>query len=142
MMIWSIPAAAIISAAFGILFNVPGKKLIWCAINGALGFATLSILTYYGVSGYISIFFASAIMAIFAEVTARIQKIPTPLFLVAALIPIVPGGRIFQFVLYLLQGARDDATSMGISALIETGGIAIGVIFISSLIKLTPKIKH
>ena len=138
-MILSILFAGVVAGAFGIFFNVRGKNLIFTIVNGTIGFGIFTLAIYLGGATYIAMFFSSVAMATYAEVAARIRKMPTSLFLVAALIPIVPGGGIFQFVLYLLQGAREYATTTGIVTLMETGSIAIGVIVVSSIIRTIPR---
>jgi len=138
-MIISVVFAGVVAVAFGILFNMRGKNLVFAGANGIIGFSIFSFAIHVGMASYVAMFFASVAMAMYAEVAARLRKMPTSLFLVAALIPIVPGGGIFQFVLYLLQGAGEAATTTGIVTLMETGGIAIGVIIVSSVIKMVPR---
>jgi len=140
-LILSVLSAGIIAGAFGVLFNIRGKNILFAGLNGAIGFCIYFLIIYFGIASYIAMFFASTSMAVYAEIVARLRKAPASIFLVAALIPIVPGGGIFQFVLYLLQGATESATSTAFITLMETGGIAIGVIIVSSVIKMTPRRK-
>jgi len=139
--ILSVLSAGVVAGAFGLLFNVRGKNVLFAGINGSIGYSVFTLIIHLEIASFIAMFFASITMAVFAEIAARIRKAPASLFLVAALIPIVPGGGIFQFVLYILQGLRDAATSTGINALMETGGIAVGVIIVSSVIKMIPRRK-
>jgi len=136
--ILSILSAGFVAGAFGILFNVRGKNVFFAGLNGSIGFSIYSLALHLGIGSYIAMFFASIGMAVYSEITARLRKAPASLFLVAALIPIVPGGGIFQFVLYILQGEISAATATGMITLMETGGIAIGVIIVSSVIKMMP----
>lgn len=138
-MILSILFAGVVAVAFGVLFNVRGKNLFLAGLNGLIGFAVFSAMVHMGTASYIAVFLASVAMAAYAEIAARIRKTPTSLFLVAALIPIVPGGGIFQFVLHLLQDGMEQAASVGIITLMETGAIAIGVILVSSIIRVVPR---
>ena len=140
-MIVSILSAGIVAVAFGILFNVRGKNVFFTGLNGAIGFGIYSIILHFEIRSYVAMLFASMGMAVCAEIAARVRKAPASIFLVAALIPIVPGGGIFQFVLYVLQTEISAATSAGMIALMETGGIAIGVIVVSSTIKIMPQRK-
>jgi len=140
-MILPILSAGIVACAFGVLFNVHGKNVFLSGLNGSIGFGIFSLTLHMGIASYIAMFFASMGMAVCAEIAARLRKAPASMFLVAALIPIVPGGGIFQFVLYLLQGERNSAISTGLGALMETGGIAIGIIIVSSVIKMMPRSK-
>ena len=135
-MIFTILLACVVTAAFGIIFNIRGKTLFYVGLNGAIGFCIYSVSLHFGVSSYTSMFFASTGMTIFAEITARLRRSPASLYLIAALIPIVPGGGIYQFVLYLIQGEMDSAFTTGVRTLLEAGGIALGVIVVSAAIKI------
>jgi len=141
-MILEILAAGIISVAFGFIFNIRGKNLIFTGLNGALGLGIFSLSLHLGTASYVAMFFATMVMAISAEIAARLRKAPASVFLVAALTPIVPGSGIFHFVLYLLQGAREAATATGVLTVMETAGIAIGVIIVTSFIKMIPRRKY
>lgn len=135
-MILTILSAGVMASVFGVLFNIRGINVLFVGINGVIGFSIFTLSIHVGLASYIAMFFASITMASYAEIVARLRRAPALLFLVAALIPIVPGGGIFQFVLYILQGARESAVSTGVITLMETGGIAIGIIIVSSIIKI------
>ena len=128
--------AAIATAAFGILFNIRGVNLILVGINGGLGFLIFSISTARGWETFIGMFLASLAMTAAAEVLARRRKTPVTIFLAAALIPIVPGGRLFNFVMRLLEGDYPSAGADGITTLLEAGAIAVGIIMVSSFTKV------
>jgi uncharacterized membrane protein YjjB (DUF3815 family) len=135
-MIFSVITAGIASGAFSIFFNIRGINTLFAAINGTIGFLIFSLLTQYGLASYIAMLFASMAMAAYAEILARLRKAPASLFLVAGIIPIVPGGGIFEFALSFIQGDNDMAVSIGIRTLLEAGSIALGIIIVSSVVKL------
>lgn len=81
-------------------------------------------------------------MTIFAEIAARRRKVPATIFLAVALIPIVPGGRMFSFVLHLLEGSNQLAVADGIQTLLESGAIAIGIIVVSSFTQVFVRLKR
>lgn len=126
--------AVIATASFGILFNIRGLNLILAGINGGLGYLIVS--TAGGAETYIGMFLASIAMTALAEILARYRKAPATVFLAAALIPIVPGGRLFNFVLHLLEGDYQTAAADGITTLLEAGAIAVGIIAVSSFTKV------
>jgi len=138
-MMLNILFAGIISGAFGIIFNIRGKAIYTVAANGLVGYAVFQLSLHHGFSTYIAMLFASLVMSLNAEIIARILKMPASLFLIAALIPIIPGGGIYQFAMYLIQGLGEEAVVTAMTTLMETGGIALGVIIVSSVIKLTPR---
>jgi len=135
-------SAAAAAASFGILFNVQGGNLILTGINGGLGYFVFALCTANNVESYIGMFFASAVMTIFAEIAARRRKVPATIFLAVALIPIVPGGRMFSFVLHLLEGSNQLAVADGIQTLLESGAIAIGIIVVSSFTQVFVRLKR
>ena len=128
--------AVIATASFGILFNIRGLNLILAGINGGLGYLIVSVRTAGGAETYIGMFLASIAMTALAEILARYRKAPATVFLAAALIPIVPGGRLFNFVLHLLEGDYQTAAADGITTLLEAGAIAVGIIAVSSFTKV------
>ena len=139
--IFQIFSAAIVAAAFGVLFNVRGKNLFFIGLNGFLGYLVYSVAVHYGYESYIGMFFASLIMAVYSEMAARFRKAPASTFLVAALIPIVPGGGMFRSVLILLQGDFAYAGIIALNTVLEAGAIAISIIIVSSVITLHPPIQ-
>ena len=128
--------AAIATASFGILFNIRGANLILAGVNGGIGYLVFTVSVVRGFETYIGMFYASLLMTAIAEILARYRKAPASIFLAAALIPIVPGGRLFNVVMNLLEGDYQLAGADGVTALLEAGAIAIGIIATSSLTKV------
>ncbi len=128
--------ATVATTAFGILFNVQKKNLILTGINGGIGYLVYLLTLNQGFESYIGMLFASLLMSIIAEITARVRKTPASIFLAAALIPIVPGGGMFSCALHLLEGNNGLAIEAGIKTLLESGAIAIGIIVVSSFTKM------
>ena len=79
-MLVKVISAAAAAASFGILFNVQGGNLILTGINGGLGYFVFALCTANNVESYIGMFFASAVMTIFAEIAARRRKVPATIF--------------------------------------------------------------
>lgn len=130
--------AGVIAIAFGVLFNVHGKKLLLAGLNSTIGFFVYLFVEDLGYSSYVGMFFASLVISLFAEIFSRAWKVPATVFMVAALIPLVPGGGIFQTVLSALQKDFSTALAVGINTILEAAAIALGIIIISSVLKLVP----
>ena len=128
--------SAIATISFGILFNVQKKNLLLAGVNGGLGYLLFSISTVNGFESHVGMFIASLGISVFAEIFARLQKAPASVFLAAALIPLVPGGTLFQFALNLLEGNNELALECGIRTILEAGALAVGIIVVSSLTKV------
>ena len=57
--------AAIPAVGFALVFNVPPKALMYCAILGALGHITRTLLLYFGLPIVFSTFFSCHIFYLF-----------------------------------------------------------------------------
>ena len=78
-----------------------------------------------GWGGLWATFFSTLFADVFAYYGARVLKAPVVLFLVAGILPMVPGVGIYQGVHSLIFGG--DAASILISAFMSTGVIALAI---------------
>ena len=125
--------ASLGAAGFGVLFNVHGKKLLWIAFGGGLGWQVYLSCEYFGFGLFLSLFFATVAIVTFSEVLSRILKTPVILFLVPMLIPLVPGGGLYYMMDALV---RSDVAELAIrmeSVAIQVGAIAGGLIVMTSV---------
>lgn len=118
---------------FGIMFNIRGDKLYAAAFGGALGYFIYDLCLKAGFGDPLSLFIASAGFTAYAEALARKLKTPVTLFIVCALIILVPGGGMYRTMLAIIQGNLDSAVQIGLSSLASAGSLALGTIFVSSL---------
>ncbi len=125
--------AFIATFGFGVMFNIKGDKLIAAAFGGALGYFIYDCCLNSGLGDPLSLFIASAGFTIYGELLARKLKTPVTLFIVCALIILVPGGGMYRTMLAIIQGNLDSAVQVGLSSLASAGSLALGTIFISSL---------
>lgn len=128
--------AALGTMAFGVLFQVRGRNLPFAGLCGGAGYLVYLLVPGEGRFG--AVFLASLTIAALAEVFARLFKAPATLFLVAGLIPLVPGGQLFQCILQLMERHWDEAMERGINTLLISAALAAGIIVVSSLVKLIP----
>lgn len=131
--------AALGTMAFGVLFQVRGRHLPFAGLCGGAGY--LVYLLVPGEGRFAAVFLASLTIALLAEVFARLFKAPATLFLVAGLIPLVPGGQLFQCILRLMERHWEEAMERGINTLLISAAIAAGIVVVSSLGKLIPSAK-
>jgi uncharacterized membrane protein YjjB (DUF3815 family) len=129
------------SLGFGILFNIRGKNLIIASIGGALGWFTYLLLGKLQPSIVFSLFLASMVVSIYSEVMARIYKNPVTIFIICAIIPLVPGGGMYFATLEAAKGNFNIALTKGAETLFSAGAIAVAIVFVSSISTVLKKIK-
>lgn len=131
--------AGVVSTAFCITFNTRGKNIFLTGLCGGVGY--LVYLLTGGPGSYSSFFIAGIAITTMAEVTARIIKSPTTVFLVGGLLPLVPGGDLFRFFQAVMQGSQNLALYHILNTIVKAGALAAGTIMIGALLHITKLIK-
>lgn len=120
--------AGVSTFGFAILFRVDFKYIPWGVIGGGLSWAV------YLLSGKLipNIFFCALMSAVFAtaysELLAYICKTPTTVFLMQALIPMVPGGNLYYTMSNLIMKDYAMAAEKGIATIEVMLGVSGGVV--------------
>jgi uncharacterized membrane protein YjjB (DUF3815 family) len=83
----------------------------------------------------ISVFIASAIVAISGELFARLMHLPVTVFVIAGIIPLVPGIAAYDTMLYLIKGQYLEGVRSGLDTLMIAGAIAFAVAVVGALAK-------
>lgn len=133
--------AFISTLGFGILFNVRDKNLFFSALGGSLGWFFYSLTLRQTESTILAMLFASIVISIYAEIFSRILKNPVTLFLVCALITLVPGSGMYNTVFAAVEGNISESVNYGIETLSLAGVIAVGIILVSTLSRLIQKLR-
>ena len=129
------------SLGFGILFNIRGRNLIIAALGGGLAWFTYLLSGRLQPSLVFSLFLASMVGSIYSEIMARIYKNPVTMFIICAIIPLVPGGGMYYATLEAVKGNFSAALSKGAVTLFSAGAIAVGIVFVASISTIFKKIK-
>jgi uncharacterized membrane protein YjjB (DUF3815 family) len=129
--------ASIAAAGFGVSFNVPARVLWFCAAGGAIGRGLRFLLVDTGVGMPIEwgTFIAAATVSLLSIHVARRLRAHPKAFTVAAMIPMIPGVRIFTALIALAKmqqgGVTQDllatAINSGLSACFVVAALAVGL---------------
>ena len=107
--LYSSAFGALASLGFGVLFNVPKKALIGCAILGALGIALRSTLSVLGVEIVLSTFAASLLVGFSSLLFYKYAYVPSAIFSITGAIPMVPGVYAFNAMLGIIELSTEPA---------------------------------
>ena len=124
--------ASLGAAGFGMLFNVHGKKLVWIAAGGGLGWLVY-LLTEIRGGLFWGLFLATVTVVTLSEILSRVLKSPVILFLVPMLIPLVPGGGLYYMMDALIRGDNAGLPARLESVAVQVGAIAGGLIVMTSI---------
>ena len=120
-----IQAVACMAAAcfFGMLLRQPKSTLVYTAVIGLIGFVVFIVM-----GGSLLAFFVSGLLVgILCEITARVKKKTTTLFLVSSIIPLVPGLGLYRFAILLAQEEYYSALRTAVDTLGGIGAIALAI---------------
>lgn len=122
---------------FSVLFNTQKKELFYCGIMGASSWGLYTVgENLLKVQPEISSFIASLAVGILTCYLARLRKAPVTVFLVAGIIPIVPGAGMYRTMFALLNNDYTGTVTHLIETLQAAGAIAIALAFpLSIMIK-------
>lgn len=138
-MIIKISGAFLSILAFSIYLETPGKHILKAGLVGAIGgFVYLTALQFQ--KGDVLASFLSALtVALISHIFARIYKTPVTLFLVAGILPTVPGAGMYRMVYFLLLEDETKAGYYMIQTLEIAGAIAFAIFLIDSIFRAAQK---
>lgn len=138
----TIIAAGAGSTGFAFFFNAKKSQILCAAISGLMVSGLYLLLT----SQYESILLDNMVCAMFvtayAEIFARIMKAPSSVFLLPAIIPLVPGGYLYYAMYGLVTGAESEAWQNANATMLTGLGIAMGVLVVSVVVSGIDMIKN
>ena len=96
--------SAVASTGFAVLFNVPRRTLVGCALTGALGHSVRTLLIEWGGLPIEAATLVGATgVGFMALALAKRLRAPSLVFAVSGAIPMVPGVFAFRAMLLLLE---------------------------------------
>ncbi len=128
------------SFGFGVLFHVRGKKLLLAGIGGALSWGMNLLLVPYLPSEPVRYFFSAFLVAVYAEILARILRTPTTTFLIPSIIPNIPGGSLYHTMRYALSKDWYACLAQAVFTLKLALGLALGIIAVLSILNVSNQV--
>lgn len=124
---------------FCIIFNIRGKMVFYASLGGVFGWLAFELFAFLG-SDLSQYFISTVVISMYAEIMARIHKVPVTIYLIAALIPLVPGSGIYYTMEYFIDGNIEAFLSTFVHTIAIAGCLAFGILLVSSLVRLWHKI--
>ena len=121
------------SLGFAVIFNLRKKYIIPASIGGVVCWGAYLSLTLVGNGIFLPTLVAAAVAALYAEILARILKVPTTVIFISAIIPLIPGSSLFYTMSSVVSGDIVQFQKYGINTILYVLGIASGISIVSSL---------
>ena len=140
---WIYAAAALFySAGYCILFEVPPKFIIWNALVGCAGKTLCMYINYHTDSEVWGTFLATLVVALLAQIFARIFKAPATPFLIAGIMALVPGRSLYASISTIIDGAYAEGSTELLRTLMIAGAIALAIFLVDTIFLTAHRIKN
>lgn len=138
-MILQIGAAFLGSIGFAIILKIKGRQILYAGIGGAVTWF-IYLQTFAQLhSDFQCNLIASIFVAVYAEVMARVNKAPATIFLTAAAVPLIPGGKLYYTMFGLVSENHKLFVESGTSAVIIALAISLGFVVVAVINKYVSK---
>ena len=129
-------------AGFAVRTNLKGLKIVFCALGGAIAWASYLIILFYTGSPLLSIFLSTILVCTYSELMAPRFKLPVSVFVICSIIPLVPGSGLYYSMRAYLNHDMVTASDKLTQTLMIAGTIAIGIAVVSSVTSLFLRVKN
>ena len=100
-------AALVSTAGFCLLYHIRAQLVPFSALGGVLSWGFYLLLERADAAPFYPVLFSGVFTAVYSELMAKCVRAPATIFLIPALIPLVPGGSLYYTMLALVE--RDEA---------------------------------
>ena len=125
---------------FSINTNLKGWKIIFTGIGGALAWGSYLVILYYSSSLLLSVFLATVLVYFYSEIVARLFRIPVSVFVICAIIPLVPGSTLYYSMSAYIMGKTMQASRLFGQTVLISGTISMAIAVMSSISNLYKKV--
>ena len=130
------------SIGFAIILKIKGKQIVYAGIGGLVTWL-IYLLTFEELhSDFTCNLIAAVFVAVYAEVMARINNAPATIFLTAAAVPLIPGGKLYYTMYGIVSENRQMFEENGTSAITIALAISLGFVAVAVVNKYLNRLKH
>lgn len=120
---------------FALLFRMTKRKIPYAVIGGALSCFVYVVCCHYFDNEFYQNLFPALVATAYSEVLARLTKAPSTPYIAISIIPLVPGGRLYYTMYYFITSDMEAFKSALMETVRIAGGLAVGIILISVIIR-------
>ena len=112
---------------FGILFHVHGHKIFWCAVGGLLCWGAYLVAYKHLIpSTFGASLLASVVIGLYAQIMARVHRVPATVFTTICLLPLIPGSSLYYSLYGIVTKNAELASSKAADLGLTCFGIVLG----------------
>jgi len=121
---------------FSIRSNIRGWKLLFTSLGGAISWGLYLMILAWSNSLLLSVFLATLVVCLYAELMGRAFRVPVSVFVICAIIPLVPGSGLYYAMKAYIDGNGSDFLAKMGQTLMIAGAISVAIAVMSSVTNL------
>ena len=141
-MIIQLGAAFLGSIGFAIFLKMKGKQIFHAGLGGLITWYIYLMAFDFCQSEFLSNLIAAVFVGIFAEIMARVNRAPSTIFLTAAAIPLIPGGKLYYTMYGLVSKDQMLFMESGTDAAVIALAISLGFVIVAVIKRYVHKIRN
>lgn len=131
------------TVGYAFMLNAPFQTIFPASVTALLGYVIYDVLYLLTPVGEISSYFiATVIIAVICELEARVMRMPSTIFLLTALVPLVPGYTFYCVMQAMVENNGPAVASYGLKAVQIVAVIAVGAAVTSVLFRTITGLKY
>ena len=115
------------TVGFAMLVHTPKRAWFVSGLIASLSYMIYWFMTHLGLPDPMAIYIGSFFGSLVGLLSARLMKIIGTVFLMSAVVPVVPGLDLYRMMAALVQGQIAAGAKTGIQAMITVAMIALGL---------------
>ena len=128
---------------YAVMLNAPASTVLPASLTGLLGYVIYAVLFLLTPVGEMSAYFAATVViAVICELEARRSRMPSTIFLLTALVSLVPGYTFYCAMLALVEDNSAAFAAYIMEAVQIVAVIAIGAAVTSVLFRTLAGLKN
>lgn len=132
----------ILVLGFGILLQAPRTGLISVGLTGTISWGGFLIASNFAGGVVFPTFIAAITVGVCGEVFARVHKLPATVFIVAGILPLVPGVPAYYMMYHMIKGEYLQGVEKAINTLMIAGAISFGIAVVGGAAKYYAELKN
>ena len=115
------------TVGFAMLVHVPKRSILVSGLIASFSYLVYLGLTLLGIPDPMAVFAGSLAGSLAGLLSARLMKIIGTVFLMSAVVPVVPGLGLYRMMAFFGQGQIASGAATGIETMITVVMIALGI---------------
>ena len=137
--VYQLLSAFVGSMGFALVFGMRRRYLFAASLGALLGWGVYLLTEHFLSNSFLPPLLAAAFALSYSEIMAKALKTPATLFVVPAIIPLVPGGSLYYTMSYAVHRDMANARIYGTRTLESALAIAAGISFVLAVRELRTK---